>query len=209
MVVKALEVVMKYRLALIGVFALVLAACGQSEPPQGQSPNTTTANSPTTTAAQDSGTTNQASVSGSTTTSASNRCTAAVLSGRVETTDAGAGNRYGKLIVTNTNPASCMLNGYSGLQLLSATGQAIPTNPQRVNTPGPTLITLSGGQSAIANLHWTVVPSGNESPTGPCQPEAAKAQAIPPDETAPISLDWGLGPVCDGGKIEISAFYAS
>ena len=32
---------------------------------------------------------------------------------------------------------------------------------------------------------------------------------FPPDETAPLSVPWTYGPVCSGGRIEISAFYAA
>lgn len=138
---------------------------------------------------------------------ASGRCTSAVLAAEVQVGDAAAGNRYAKLVVTNNGSAPCTLNGYSGLELLDASGQPVPTDLQRVPDPGPTPVTVPPRGRAAANLHWTVVPAGDEPVTGPCEPEAAQARAIPPDETQPMSLAWGLGPVCGGGKIEISAFY--
>jgi hypothetical protein len=131
-----------------------------------------------------------------------------VLAGSAQTTDAGAGNRYGKLVMTNNGSTPCTLNGYSGLQLLDAAGNPVPTNLQRKPDPGPSPVTVAPGTSVAANLHWTVVPTGDEPVEGPCQPEATSAAAIPPDETQPVSLAWNLGPVCGGGKIEISAFYA-
>ncbi|MBW4719040.1 DUF4232 domain-containing protein [Saccharothrix obliqua] len=140
---------------------------------------------------------------------AADRCTAESLSGRVEPTDAGAGNRHGRFVVTNTGGAACTLNGYSGFQLLDASGQPVPTDLQRTDDPGPTRVDLAPGATAAANLHWTVVPAGGEPVDRPCEPEAANAAAIPPDETRPITVAWGLGPVCGGGKIEISAFYAA
>ncbi|MEJ2853793.1 MULTISPECIES: DUF4232 domain-containing protein [unclassified Saccharothrix] len=140
---------------------------------------------------------------------ATGRCTAATLSGKVEPTDAGAGNRYGKFVVTNTGQALCTLNGYSGFQLQDANGQPVPTDLQRTPNPGPSPVPLAPGASAAANLHWNVVPAGDEPVDRPCQPEASNAAAIPPDETQPLSVAWGLGPVCGGGKIEISAFYAA
>jgi hypothetical protein len=136
------------------------------------------------------------------------RCDSAVLKGEVAPTDAGAGNRYGKFVVTNTATMPCTLNGYSGFQLENASG-AVPTKLERKADPGPAAMTLAPGGKAAANLHWGVVPSGNEPVEGPCQPEASKAAAIPPDETAPLTVPWTLGPVCSGGRIEISAFYAS
>ncbi|WP_158842572.1 DUF4232 domain-containing protein [Saccharothrix deserti] len=142
-------------------------------------------------------------------TPASNRCTAAVLVASVQPGDAGAGNRYGKLVVTNNGAAPCTLNGYSGLQLLDSAGNPVPTDLERTADPGPSPVTLAPGTAAAANLHWTVVPAGDEPVDEPCQTEAATAAAIPPDETRPMSLEWGLGPVCGGGKIQISAFYAA
>jgi len=136
------------------------------------------------------------------------RCDSAALKGEVAPTDAGAGNRYGKFVVTNSGTMPCTLNGYSGFQLENASG-AVPTKLERKADPGPAAMTLAPGGKAAANLHWGVVPSGNEPVEGPCQPEASKAAAIPPDETAPLTVPWTLGPVCSGGRIEISAFYAS
>jgi hypothetical protein len=136
------------------------------------------------------------------------RCDSSALKGQVEPTDAGAGNRYGKFVVTNASAAPCTLNGYSGFQLENASG-AVPTKLERKADPGPAALTLAPGGKASANLHWGVVPSGNEPVEGPCQPEPSKAAAIPPDETVPLSVPWTLGPVCSGGRIEISAFYAS
>ncbi|ROP38684.1 DUF4232 domain-containing protein [Saccharothrix texasensis] len=195
------------RLVALGALGLALAACGSPRQAADQSTivvDTTTSaaaapvppSSPPATSAQDPAT-------------ASGRCTAAVLAGAVESTEAGAGNRYGKLVVTNNGAAPCTVNGYSGLQLLDAAGNALPTDLQRKPDPGPAPVTLAPGAAAAANLHWTVVPTGDEPVDRPCQAEAAKAAAIPPDETQPMSLRWGLGPVCAGGKIEISAFYAA
>lgn len=136
------------------------------------------------------------------------RCDSSVLKGQVEPTDAGAGNRYGKFVVTNAGTMPCTLNGYSGFQLENGSG-VVPTKLERQADPGPKPLTLVPGGKAVANLHWGVVPAGNEPVEGPCQPEPSKAAAIPPDETVPLTVPWTLGPVCSGGRIEISAFYAS
>lgn len=136
------------------------------------------------------------------------RCNSAALKGEVVPTDAGAGNRYGKFVVTNTGTVPCTLDGYSGFQLENASG-AVPTKLERKADPGPSALTLAPGGKASANLHWSVVPAGGEPVEGSCQPEPSKVAAIPPNETAPLSMPWTLGPVCSGGRIEISAFYAS
>ncbi|WP_367132725.1 DUF4232 domain-containing protein [Saccharothrix sp. HUAS TT1] len=199
------------RLVALGALAVALTACGSTQPVADQStiavdppPSSTTAtpaapppsSAPLTTPAQ-------------AVDPASGRCGADVLAASVEPSDAGAGNRYGKLVVTNNGGRPCTLNGYSGLQLLDASGEPVPTDLQRTPDPGPSPVVLAPGSAAVANLHWTVVPTGDEPVDQPCQEEAARAAAIPPDETEPVDLQWGLGPVCAGGKIEISAFYAA
>ncbi|MBB5956458.1 hypothetical protein FHS29_003044 [Saccharothrix tamanrassetensis] len=200
------------RLVVCGAL-MVLTACGspqqasqQQTLPTGTTPTTTT----TTGSSSPAAPVPPAQTTPSTPAApASTRCTAAGLTGKVEPTEAGAGNRYGRFVVTNTGPAECTINGYSGFQLLDANGQPVPTNLVRTQDPGPSPITLAPGASAAAKLHWSVVPAGDEPVDQPCRPDAANAAAIPPDETRPMSLAWGLGPVCAGGKIEISAFYAA
>ncbi|WP_434451107.1 DUF4232 domain-containing protein [Lentzea sp. E54] len=136
------------------------------------------------------------------------RCDSTTLKGEIAPTDAGAGNRHGKFVVTNTGTAPCTLNGYSGFQLQNASG-AVPTKLERKADPAPVALTLAPGGKATANLHWNVVPAGNEPVERPCQPEPSKVSAIPPNETEPLSVPWNFGPVCSGGRIEISAFYAA
>jgi len=199
------------RFAVCGAL-LALTACGSPRPaadqqalPSGPPPSASSASSTATTTL----TSPVPPPPPTSPTPDSTRCTAATLSGRVEPTEAAAGNRGGKLVVTNTGPAPCTLNGYSGFQLLDASGQPVATDLRRTRDPGPSPVTLAPQSSAAANLHWTVVPTGDEPVEQPCRPEAADAAAIPPDETQPLTVPWGLGPVCGGGKIEISAFYAA
>lgn len=199
------------RLVAFGALAVALTACGSAQQAADRStlgvePPSSTSSSPEPAAVPPS---SVAPSSGQASGQVPGRCTAAVLAGAVEPTDAGAGNRYGKLLVTNNGAAPCTVNGYSGLQLLDAAGNPLPTDLQRKPDPGPAPVTLTPGTAAAANLHWTVVPTGDEPVDRPCQAEAARAAAIPPDETEPVNLQWGLGPVCAGGKIEISAFYAA
>ncbi|HEX8868765.1 MAG TPA: DUF4232 domain-containing protein [Lentzea sp.] len=193
---------MTRRLIVCGLLVLAgVTACGDRTSDSGtQTMPTSTPSSPTSTPSA----TDTAAAA-----PALKRCDSSALKGQVDPTDAGAGNRYGKFVVTNASTGPCTLNGYSGFQLDNAAGAAIPTKLERKADPGPKALTLAPGAKASANLHWGVVPSGNEPVEGPCQPEPAKAAAIPPDETVPLTVPWTLGPVCSGGRIEISAFYAS
>jgi hypothetical protein len=134
------------------------------------------------------------------------RCSAATLAGAVKAEDSGAGQRYATLVVTNRGQAACTLYGYGGLQLVDAQGKPTPTNLVRTPNPGPALVTLQPGQAAHKKLHWTVVPTGDEPVTGPCQPPSAGATVIPPDETQPFTVVYEFGSVCDKGRIEGSAY---
>lgn len=135
------------------------------------------------------------------------RCTAAVLTGVIQVDDSAAGNRYGRLLVTNTGSAPCSLNGYGELQLIDDNGQALPTRTLRDEPPEPSLIQLAPGAIAAKSLHWGVVPTGLEPADQPCQPEPRSAWIRPPDETEPFTVDWSHGPVCAAGTFHDSAYY--
>lgn len=196
------------RLVAFGALAVALVACGSPQQAADQSTLAVGTSSVSAPPPPSSAPLTSAETSGAVR-PGGGRCTAAVLGAVVESNEAGAGNRYGKLVVTNNGAAPCTINGYSGLQLLDSAGNPLPTDLQRTPDPAPAPVVLAPGAAAAANLHWTVVPTGDEPVDRPCQAEAARAAAIPPDETEPMSLQWGLGPVCAGGKIEISAFYAA
>jgi hypothetical protein len=130
------------------------------------------------------------------------RCTAETLKGEIGPGNAAAGNRYAKLVVTNTGKATCTLYGYGGLALIGG-----PTKLTRKPDPGPALVTLQPGQKAFKNLHWGVVPAGDEPVDGPCEPPSTGATVIPPDETQPFTVKFDFGPVCQHGAIDGSAYY--
>ena len=136
-----------------------------------------------------------------------NRCTAEMLSGKVEPQNAAAGNRYVTLVVRNESQQTCTLWGYGGLDLLDASKNVLPTQAERTLGPVPTLVRLRPDAAAGKILHWGVVATGDEPADGPCQPPASSINVIPPDETVPFEVDFEFGPVCDNGKIETSAYF--
>ncbi len=184
--------------------ALVASGCGAEQPTSGGGPPTSTpATSSASPVPPPRSSTPQAAQAPQ-----SAKCVGDSLAAKVDVEDAGAGNRYAKLVFTNTGTAPCTLTGYSGFQLL-ADGADVPTSTKRVLDPGPMPVTVAPNAAALANLRWTVVPTGDESVTGPCQPEANAAAAIAPDDTERIEFPWTFGPVCGAGEIEMSAFYAA
>ncbi|HYH29457.1 MAG TPA: DUF4232 domain-containing protein [Pseudonocardia sp.] len=134
-------------------------------------------------------------------------CVPAQLSGRVEQDGEATGHRFATLVVTNSSNHTCTLYGYGGAALYTASGVPIPTRMVRVGGPWPTLVTLLPGAGAGMDLHWSLVPTGDDPVEGPCQVPASEIRVIPPDGTSPFWVIWDLGPVCDGGRIEQSAYY--
>lgn len=181
----------------------MISACGARQN-AGSQPTLTTRSTTTTT----SSSTPPAPGANSATSNQDNRCTADLLAGFVEPMDAAAGQRSVVLVVKNTSQLTCTLSGFGGLEMLSATKQPIPTNAQRTLEPVPSLVTLNPGAEAGKLLQWTVVATGDEPTTGPCQPSAASINVLPPDETTPFVVDYELGSVCDKGKIDTSAYFA-
>jgi Protein of unknown function (DUF4232) len=134
------------------------------------------------------------------------RCTAGVLRGAVVLEDAAAGSRFGRLVVINERD-ECTLYGFSGLQLVDAQGNALPTQAVWDLDPGPSLVTLPNRRLAVANLRWSVVPGDGDDQDGPCQPEPAGLKLIPPDETEQFEVPWPHGSVCQQGRIHLSAYF--
>jgi hypothetical protein len=139
---------------------------------------------------------------------ATDRCHTAALTGAVSSPDAGAGQRYSTLTLTNTGGAACTVHGYGGLGLVDASGQALPTAQVRVPAPAPMTVTLPPGGHATALLHWSAIPGSGDAAGGACQPTAAILRVIPPDETDALSVPWAGGPVCEQGRIEQQAYAA-
>jgi uncharacterized protein DUF4232 len=181
--------------------ATVLAAvtaCGTTSESTGD--GQTTREQPTTTPPTTTATS-------TTTTGAGTKCKAADLKGSMSSPNAGAGNRYADLVVTNTSGRPCTIYGYGGLQLIGADGRPTPTDLARTPDPGPTLVTLRPGGTAAKTLHWGVIPSGDEPVTGPCEPASTGARVIPPDDTKAFMVTFAFGSVCAGGHVDGSAYF--
>ncbi len=133
------------------------------------------------------------------------KCVAGELTGSLQDGDAGAGQRSATVLVKNTSTKTCTLDGYGGLGLYM-NGTLLPTKAERVLSPGPSLVTLTSGESAKVNLQWTVVPTGSE-PVNQCQPAPNQLRVIPPDDTKQVDIAWTYGPVCNQGTLNQSAYH--
>jgi hypothetical protein len=202
----------KLTVAGVAVVALgTLAACGNDTPnaaaPQTVTVTQTTASNPPSSGTSSSSGSSAAERPESIKNDATPRCSPATLKGEVTDADAGAGNRYAKLVVTNTGKATCTLYGYGGLALTNASGAAMPTKLTRTLDPKAVLVTLQPGQKASKNLHWGAVADGTESTSGPCEPESTGITVIPPDETESFTVKYNFGSVCEHGTIDGSAYF--
>ncbi|MET8386019.1 DUF4232 domain-containing protein [Streptosporangium canum] len=126
------------------------------------------------------------------------RCRTGALAARVGAVDAGAGQRYAPLVVTNRSARACWVYGFVGLIMIDRNGDALRTRTRRESVQ-PHRVTLRPGAGAHARLHWTEVPSGRETRC----PAAARLMIIPPDEVAHLEIPFTAA-VCDDGRLGIT-----
>jgi hypothetical protein len=121
------------------------------------------------------------------------RCHTADLALKVGQDDSATGHTGLNLALVNRSTHRCRIYGYGGVQLLDATGAALPTRQERTGQR-PELVTLRPGHRAYSALTWISSP---EAP--PCS-NAAFLQVIPPDETEPIRARFAHS-VCGNGVL--------
>ena len=112
------------------------------------------------------------------------------------------------MALRSTSPAPCLLSGYPGLQLLDASGAALPTTVVRKGTysftaMAPAPVTLTTGQSAYFNMGYSDVPVGQETSC----PTSTSLEVTPPNAYGHLTLAAALAP-CGGGTIVVSPVFA-
>jgi hypothetical protein len=130
-------------------------------------------------------------------------CHTADLSARLGRIDAGAGQRYETLTLTNVSHHACHTYGYVGMQFLDGHGRPLPTHVMRDHSRQPHRVVLAPGHRATATLHWTVIPSTID-PHGQCGPAPRRVQITPPDQTTHLTIRWPGGQVCGRGRVSVS-----
>lgn len=188
----------------IGIGFVVLSACGGSSDDTGGTPTATVtvtqtqsqppSQPPTTAAGPPS--------APATTTLPDDRCTTSDLAGSLKEGEPGAGQRYARLILTNTSDELCTIYGYGGAELQTANGDKLPTNLVRDESTTPTTVALAPGAAAQSQLHWGIVNGTGDNPGAHCQPDPGTLAVIPPDETTALDIPWTFGMVCEQGRID-------
>lgn len=94
-------------------------------------------------------------------------CTPGDVSVSYRVTDAGAGQRFGKLVVTNTSASACSIRGYGGLSYVGG-GDGTQIGASATRSAGTVrTVVLSRGAKAVSEVQESV--SKNYS-VGACQP---------------------------------------
>jgi hypothetical protein len=130
-------------------------------------------------------------------------CRTADLSARLGRVDAGAGQRYETLTLTNVSRHTCHTYGYVGMLFLDARGRALPTQVLRDRTHRPRRVLLAPGARASTQLHWSAIP-GSSDVNGRCGPAPRGVEVAPPDETTHLIIRWTGGAVCEHGQVSVT-----
>ncbi|NJP47288.1 DUF4232 domain-containing protein [Actinacidiphila epipremni] len=99
-------------------------------------------------------------------------CAASQLTAALGGSDAGAGNLYRYLLLTNHGSTACHLTGYPGVSLLDAGGKRIGTPADR-QAMGYSQVVLGPGQTASDTIHTA-------NRMGTCWAASAKVRIYPP-----------------------------
>ncbi|WP_052434223.1 DUF4232 domain-containing protein [Streptacidiphilus melanogenes] len=127
-------------------------------------------------------------------------CSAAQLAPRLAGGDAGAGQIYTYLVVTNRSSTACHVKGYPGLSLLDASGRQIgvpATYVQLADAP----VVLAPGASASDTIHTVNRQTNNPSE---CLPPSTSLRIYPPGSRASLVFP-GQVTVCLG-TFEVTPF---
>ncbi|MEW2521289.1 DUF4232 domain-containing protein [Actinacidiphila alni] len=111
-------------------------------------------------------------------TSSTPMCATSQLSAALGGQDAGAGNLYQYLVLTNHSGTTCHLTGFPGLSLLDAGGKQIGTPATREHNSYAPVVLRPGG-TVSDTIHTA-------NHMGSCWPTSAKLRIYPPGNTASL-----------------------
>ncbi|MEY9846921.1 DUF4232 domain-containing protein [Streptacidiphilus sp. MAP5-3] len=109
-------------------------------------------------------------------------CTASQLSAALGSGNAGAGQIYSYLVVTNHSSAPCHVTGYPGLSMLDAHGAQIGA-PATYEHIGYSPVVLAPGASASDTIHTVNRQTNNPSE---CLPTSTSMRIYPPGSRASL-----------------------
>jgi Protein of unknown function (DUF4232) len=195
-------------MAAVAVGGLALGACSSQS--SSSSTTTTKASSSTTSSSTSTPTTTAPPTTTSTTTAAGPAtCPTTALVATVAGSEGAAGTIETTIALRSTSTTNCLLSGYPGLQLVSATGTNLPTVVTRMGTysftaMAPTTVTLAPGQTAYFNIGYSDVPVGTETSC----PTSGSLIVTPPNDFDHLSVNAMLAP-CGGGSMTVSPVFSA
>lgn len=131
------------------------------------------------------------------------RCQPGQLSAALGSLGAATGHVGVQVVLRNVSDIPCHLYGFPGLQLLNASGAALPTITHWGGSflfpaLSPHLVGLAPGQKASFDLAYVDIPVGNPPPSyQQACPAAATLAIIPPDDFTSLSTTAEISP-CNG-----------
>lgn len=174
----------------LGVLA-ALAGCGSTDDAGTSTTATvtvTTAGSPDATPSYAGSSSAQSPPSPSTAPSTTpSRCTIEDLTVSLGPSEGAAGSTYLPVRLTNTSTASCRVQGFGGVSLVtSPRSEPVGAPADRTHRGEATAVVLRPGATAEATLQQT---NADNYPTGTCQPSRTHGLRVyPPDETHSVYL---------------------
>lgn len=124
-------------------------------------------------------------------------CTTSDLQAEVGPNHPGAGQVNFALVFTNKSAKSCDVRGFPGLAFLNSDDEQVSLNPER-DGPGGKAVKLAPGKSAWAPLSFS-----NPQMTGVPTVTPETVLLTPPDQRAPLRVDWQGGEVTATGKASV------
>ena len=168
-------------LAALGPVAALVAACGTSSSPSSPASTVTV----TVPASSGSSTPASSPSPGPPTVAGPSECGTSDLRVKIGSSNGAAGTIYYDVVFTNVGGATCFLQGYPGVSLVSAgngSGSQVGADAKRDPTTPSKQIVMAAGQTAHAVLG--VAEAGN-FPASKCNPVTAHwLKVFPPDQTA-------------------------
>lgn len=193
--------------------AALLAGCS-SGPPSASHTSTKHTKPTTTTRPAHSSATTSTTVPPTTSTTApatsSTLCQPSQLDLAVAGQTGAAGTLTTTVGMTNASSATCTMQGYPGMQLLSSSGTPIPTTvvrgqahfPNPSANAAPALVSLTPGATARFSIQYSDVPVGGQTSC----PSSAKSEITPPTDTGHAVMTLNIAP-CDNGTVHVSPVY--
>ncbi|MBQ1124827.1 DUF4232 domain-containing protein [Streptomyces sp. B15] len=124
-------------------------------------------------------------------------CTASELNASIGPNRPGAGQNHYALVFTNSSGRTCTVHGFPGFAFINAAGDQVSVPPEREGSSSQ-VVELSSGASAWAPLSYA-----NPEMTGTRTVTPDAALLTPPDQRAPLRVDWSGGPVTATGEASV------